>query len=77
MGRESLAARAEQLAAQHLAFGRLLEPAEMAALIDVVTSDDIAAVGAAMLAPGRSVGSVLGPKAALDAPARFADALFA
>ena len=30
MGRESLAARAEQLAAQHLAFGRLLPPEEAA-----------------------------------------------
>ncbi len=77
MGRESLAARAEQLAAQHLAFGRLLEPAEMAGLIDAVTPDGIAAVGTAMLEFGRSVGSALGPKAALDAPARFADALFA
>ena len=76
MGRESLAARAEQLAAQHLAFGRLLDPAEMADLIDAVSLTGIARIGDALIAPHRSVGSVLGPKAALDAPARFADVLF-
>ena len=76
MGRESLAARAEQLAGQHLAFGRLLGPEELAALIDAVSPEDIATVAGAMLSLRRSVVSVLGPKAALDAPSRFSDALF-
>ncbi len=77
MGRESLAGRAEQSAAQHLVFGRLLEPAEMARRIDAVDEDAIAVKGAAMLAPQRSVASVLGPKAASAASRVFADALFA
>jgi len=76
MGRESLAARAEQMAAQHLAFGRLLPAAEMAERIDAVTALEIGEVGRGLLTPGRSVGSALGPKVALDAPARFASALF-
>ena len=77
MGRESLAGRAEQSAAQHLVFGRLLDPAEMARRIDAVNGADIAAAGAALLTPGASVVSVLGPKAALTAPSVFAEALFA
>ena len=76
MGRESLAARAEQQAAQHLAFGRLLDPAEMAAHIDAVSASDIAELGAVMLSSARCVGSVLGPKAALAAADHFAEALF-
>ncbi len=76
MGRESLAVRAEQSAAQHLVFGRLLDAVEMTARIDGVSKDDIARVGATILSSGRSVGSALGPKAAMDAPGRFAEALF-
>ena len=76
MGRESLAARAEQAAAQHLAFGRLLSPAEMAADIDAVEADDIARVAARVLSPCRCTVSVLGPRSAMDAPARFEGALF-
>jgi hypothetical protein len=37
----------------------------------------IATQGAALLVSGRSVGSVLGPKAALTAPKVFAETLFA
>ncbi len=77
MGRESLAARAEQAAAQLLAFGRLLEPAEMGAMIDSVDADDIARIGARLLAPRACAVSVLGPKPAMDAPVRFEEALFA
>jgi predicted Zn-dependent peptidase len=77
MGRESLAGRAEQAAAQLLAFGRLLHPAEMAAAIDAVTPRDIARVGSRVLGPGRCTVSALGPKAAMDAPARFEARLFA
>jgi predicted Zn-dependent peptidase len=77
MGRESLAARAEQSAAQHLVFGRLLDPAELARHIDAVDEAAIATQGAALLVSGRSVGSVLGPKAALTAPKVFAETLFA
>ncbi len=76
MGRESLAGRAEQAAAQHLAFGRLLSPAEMAAAIDAVQADAIARVAARVLSPRRCTVSVLGPRSAMDAPARFEAALF-
>jgi len=76
MGRESLAARAEQAAAQILAFDRLLTSAEMAAAVDAVTPEDVARVGAALLSPGRCATSVLGPRPAMDASARFEAALF-
>lgn len=77
MGRESLAGRAEQSAAQHLVFGRLLDPDEVALRIDAVGEADIEQEGAALLAPKASVVSVLGPKPALKAPSVFAEALFA
>jgi predicted Zn-dependent peptidase len=77
MGRESLTARAEQAAAQWLTFGRLLSPSEMAADIDAIEADDIARVAGRLLEPRRCTVSVLGPKAAMDAPARFEAALFA
>ncbi len=76
MGRESLLARAEQAAGQHLAYGRLLPTAEIAAAIDAVTPRDIATLGARLLAPGRCAVSVLGPKSAAAAAARFESALF-
>ena len=76
MGRESLLARAEQAAGQMLAFGRILSPASLAAAIDGVTADDMACLGARLIAPGRAAVSLLGPKAAMDAPARFEAALF-
>ena len=76
MGRESLLNRAEQAAAQHLAFGRLFAPTEIAGAIDAVTVDDLIALGSRMLAPGRCAVSALGPKSANAAAARFEAALF-
>jgi predicted Zn-dependent peptidase len=76
MGRESLAARAEQAAAQQLAFGALLSPTDMAGAIDQVTPADIAAIAERLLAPRACTVSVLGPKAAMDAAKRFEAALF-
>ena len=76
MGRESLLARAEQGAAQHLAFGRLLGAAELAGAIDAVGPDDLARLGARLLSPRLATVSVLGPKSAMDAPGAFEDALF-
>lgn len=76
MGRESLAARAEMAAAQQLAFGRVLEPAEMATAIDAVSQDDIARLARRLLDPQRCTVSTLGPKAAMDAPARFEGCLY-
>jgi predicted Zn-dependent peptidase len=60
-----------------LTLGGVQPPAAMAAAIDAVGPDDVAALGAILLAPGRSTVSVLGPRAASDAPARFETALFA
>jgi len=76
MGRESLLARSEQAAAQHLSFGRLLSTAEIASAIDAVTPEDVAGLGARLLAPGRCAVSVLGPKAAGVATSRFEEAVF-
>lgn len=76
MARESLHARAEQAAGQVLLFGRLLPTPELAAQIDAVTAEEIAALGGAMIAPRLAAVSVLGPKAALKAPDAFEKALF-
>jgi predicted Zn-dependent peptidase len=77
MSRESLLARAEQAAAQILTLGDLQRPAALAAAIDAVSVEDIRTLGQRLLAFGRSTVSVLGPRAATDAPARFEAALFA
>jgi predicted Zn-dependent peptidase len=76
MAREQPLARAEQAAAQVLLFDRTLPPAELAEQIDAVTSAQIEALGAAMLAPGRAAASVLGPKGAMKAADAFQQALF-
>lgn len=76
MSRESLSARAEMAAAQWLAFGRILSPAEMAAAIDAVAAPDIAGLAGRLLADQRCAASALGPRAAMAAPDRFAQALF-
>ncbi len=76
MGRESLAARAEQAAAQWLVFGRLLSSTEMSAAIDEVTPADIARVADRLLTPRACTVSVLGPKAAMAAADGFETALF-
>ena len=76
MAREQPLARAEQAAAQVLLFGRTLPPTELAAQIDAVSAEDITRLGAAILAPGRTASSVLGPKAATKAADTFQRALF-
>ncbi|HWA60529.1 MAG TPA: pitrilysin family protein [Caulobacteraceae bacterium] len=77
MGRESLLTRAEQAAAQHLSFGRLMPPAEIAAAIDAVGPADVARIAERLTAPGRCAVSVLGPKAAAGAAEHFRSTLFA
>ena len=74
MAAESLAARAEQAAGQWLAFGRLAG-AEIAAAIDAIGPDDLARVGARLLAPSRHAVAALGPGKAAKAAERFALAL--
>jgi predicted Zn-dependent peptidase len=76
MSRESLAARADQAAAQLLVFERLLTPDEIADAIDAVTAGDLARVGRRLTDPGLSAPAVLGPAKALAAADRFHRALF-
>src|SRR5581483_10979466 len=76
MARESLAARAEQAAAQLLVFERLLPPEEIAAAIDAVTREDLARVARRFLEPKLSAPAVLGPAKALKVADRFHTALF-
>jgi predicted Zn-dependent peptidase len=76
MARESLAARAEQAAAQLLVFDRLLTPDEIAAAVDAVTPEAIARLAARLLAPKLSAPAALGPARALGAVDRFHQALF-
>ncbi|MGH6958758.1 MAG: M16 family metallopeptidase, partial [Caulobacteraceae bacterium] len=76
MARESLAARAEQAAAQLLVFGRLLTAEEIAAAIDAVTPEAFAAAGGRLLSQRLAAPAVLGPARALPAADRFSDVLF-
>ena len=76
MAREQPLSRAEQAAAQVLLFDRTLPPAELAEQIDAVAPADLEALGAQMLAQGRSAGGVLGPKLALKGVDAFQAALF-
>jgi predicted Zn-dependent peptidase len=76
MSRESLLARAEQAAAQVLSLGATQAPSALAAAIDAVSVRDIRSLGDHLLSSRRSTASVLGPRVAMDAPARFESALF-
>ena len=76
MAREAPLVRAEQAAGQMLLFGRLFSPAEIAEGVDQVSAEDLARVGARMLAPGACAASVLGPKRALGAAESFRQAVF-
>jgi predicted Zn-dependent peptidase len=76
MGRESLAARAEQAAGQLLVFERLLAPEEIARAIDAVDDAAIRRVAERLLAPKLSAPAVLGPARALAAADRFHRGLF-
>ena len=76
MARESLSSRAEQSAAQWLAFGRLLAPADIAAAIEAVTADDIGRLARRSLAPRQTTLAILGPKASTAPAERFEATLF-
>jgi predicted Zn-dependent peptidase len=75
MARESPMVRAELAAGQMLLLGRIIPPAEMAAMIDAVGASDIARVGRRLLEPRVSAAAVLGPKGALAAAEGFQRAL--
>jgi predicted Zn-dependent peptidase len=76
MGREAALARAEHAAGQVLLFGAPVDPDELAAEIDAVTPERIAALTAKILAERKAAVAVLGPKAALPAARRFEEVLF-
>jgi predicted Zn-dependent peptidase len=76
MARESLAARAEQAAAQLLVFDRLLPPDEIAQGVDAVAPEAIRKLADRLLTPGLSAPAVLGPARAIKAADRFHQALF-
>ena len=76
MARESPMVRAEQAAGQMLLFGKLFSAQEIAEGVEAVSTSDVRALGASLLAPGACVGSVLGPARALPAAERFQRALF-
>jgi predicted Zn-dependent peptidase len=76
MSRESLSSRAEQAAAQILLFGEVVSPAKFASEIDAVTSESVAALAARTLLAQKFAVSVLGPRAAAEASARFGDRLY-
>ncbi|WP_293414808.1 pitrilysin family protein [Phenylobacterium sp.] len=76
MGRESPLGRAEQAAAQLLLFDRLIPPVELAQGVDGVEPADLRRLSDAMLAPGRAVVSVLGPRRAGAAAGAFHQTLF-
>jgi predicted Zn-dependent peptidase len=72
---ESSAARADQLARQILAFGRIIPLDELAAKIDAVSVEDVRAAGRALLNAARPTFAGLGPAAGLESAARIAESL--
>ncbi|HEV2363210.1 MAG TPA: pitrilysin family protein [Caulobacteraceae bacterium] len=76
MSAESLPARAEQAAYQHLVFGRLLSHAEIGARIDAIDREDLARVGKRLTASGASAVAALGPGGGREAAVAFREAAF-
>ena len=68
---ESSSARAEQIARQHMAFGRIIPREEIIAKVDAITLADAKAVGAAMLGTPASVAAI-GPVSKVPSPDRIA-----
>ena len=55
---ESSSARAEQIARQHMAFGRVVDLSEILARVDAITVEDVRRAGAAMLATPPTVAAI-------------------
>lgn len=75
MGREAALARAEQAAGQVLLFGRPLDPEVIAAEVDAVSAEQLAALTRRILEPRKAAVAVLGPKAALKSAETFLKAV--
>lgn len=67
---ESSSARAEQIARQHMAFGRIIPRQEIIAKVDAITLADVKTIGAAMLATVPTVAAI-GPVGKVPAPDRI------
>ena len=75
MALESSGARAEQLARQMIAFGRVIPLEEIVAKVDAVTVASARAAGSALIARGRPAVAVLGPGRNLEKAAVIAETL--
>jgi predicted Zn-dependent peptidase len=71
---ESSSARAEQIARQHMAFGRVIPHSEIIAKVDAITLADAKAAGVAMLRSPATV-AALGPVGRVPDPGRVAERL--
>jgi predicted Zn-dependent peptidase len=75
MALESSSARAEQLARQMLAYGRVIPLEEIIAKLDAVTVESARAAGRALLHRGRPAVAALGPGNRLETAATIAESL--
>jgi predicted Zn-dependent peptidase len=75
MALESSSARAEQLARQMLAYGRVIPLEEIIAKLDAVTVESARAAGRALLHRGRPAVAALGPGNRLESAATIAESL--
>jgi predicted Zn-dependent peptidase len=75
MALESSGARAEQLARQMFAWGRVIPLDELVARIDGVTVESTRAAGRALIARGRPAVAALGPGPGLESAVTIADSL--
>jgi predicted Zn-dependent peptidase len=75
MALESSGARAEQIARQMFAWGRVVPIDEIVTRIEAVTVDSARAAGRALISRGRPTISVLGPGPGLESAATIAESL--
>ncbi len=72
---ESSSGRADQLARQMLAYGRIVPMDEIVRKIEAVTVEDVRAAGRRLLAAGKPTFAGLGPGNGLESAARIAESL--
>jgi predicted Zn-dependent peptidase len=72
MGLERPSARAEQIAAHLLAYGRVVPIAEIKEKLEAVTVDDVRRVGKGLMAAGRPALAAIGPLRKLESYETFA-----
>jgi predicted Zn-dependent peptidase len=72
MGLERPSARAEQIAAHLLAYGRVVPIAELKEKLEAVTVDDVRRIGERLMATGRPALAAVGPLRSLESYDTFA-----